>query len=106
MQKLVKLVKVNNLQYNANRDPEFYRRTPHQEFRIQALLGDSGTAKSRFEVEGKIVCEKSVSLPGTFECRCSFNTPGTRIGKLTIEANGETYRQDIRLDVVEHEWVG
>ena len=106
MQKLVKLVKVNNLQYNANRDPEFYRRTPNQEFRIQALLGDTGTAKGRFEVDGKILGESTISLPGTFESRCSFSTPGTRIGRLTIEGNGETYRQDIRLDVLEHEWVG
>lgn len=106
MQKLVKLVKVNNLQYNPNRDPEFYRRSINKEFRIQALMGGRGTAKCRFEVEGKTACEKSVSLPGTFECKVSYPTAGVRLATLVVEGNGETYTQDIRLDVMEHDWIG
>ncbi len=72
MKKLVKLVKVNNLQYNPNRDPEVYRRVTKENFRIQALLDGNGTAKAKVEVEG----------------------------------NGETFTQDIRLDVMDHAWVG
>lgn len=106
MQKLIKLVKVNNVQYNANRDPEFYRRSIDKEFRVQALMSGTGTARGRFEVEGKTVCEKSVALPGTFECKVAFPTAGVRLGTLVIEGNGETFTQDIRLDVMEHDWIG
>ncbi|HKK14198.1 MAG TPA: hypothetical protein VKA14_06005 [Gammaproteobacteria bacterium] len=106
MQKLVKLIKLNNLQYNANRDPEFYRRVANEEFRLQALLGGSGTASCRFEVEGNTLCETSVALPGTFTCTFQFDTPGIRIGTLTVSSGSENFQQDIRLDVMEHAWVG
>lgn len=106
MKKLVKLVKMNNLQYNANRDPEVFRRAINEEFRIQALLDGEGTAKARFVVEGETKCEKSISLPGTFECRLAYDTAGTRIGTLIVEGNGETFSQDLRLDTREHAWIG
>ena len=106
MPKLVKLIKLNNLQYNANRDPQFYRRLPEEEFRIQALLGGSGTARGSFVVDGKPLCESDVRLPGSFDCRVRFDSPGVRVGTLTIEANGETFRQDLRLDVLERPWIG
>ncbi|MEJ2060938.1 MAG: hypothetical protein P8Y64_10705 [Gammaproteobacteria bacterium] len=104
--KLVKMIKLNNLQYNANRDPEVYRRPVNQEFRLQALLNGSGTAKARFEAEGKVLCEGSVNLPGTFDCKFSYDNAGTRIGVLTIEGNGENFTQDVRIDVTEHAWIG
>jgi len=106
MKKLVKLVKLNNLQYNANRDPENYRRSVNEPFRLQALLDGSGTAKARFEVEGKAVCEKSVSLPATFDCSVSFPSAGIRLGTLTVEGSGETVTRTLRLDVMEHAWIG
>lgn len=106
MKKLVKLVKLNNLQYNANRDPQVYRRTPNEAFRVQALLDGSGTAKARLEVEGKTVCEKSISLPGTFDCEVSFPSSGIRLGTLSVEGNGENYNQPLRLDVMDHAWIG
>jgi hypothetical protein len=104
--KLVKLIKLNNLQYNPNRDPEIYRRPVNQEFRLQALLNGSGSAKARFEAEGKVLGEATVKLPGTFECRFSYDTPGSRVGRLMIEGNDQTFEQDIRLDVTEHAWIG
>lgn len=104
--KLVKLIKLNNLQYNANRDPEVYRRPINQEFRLQAVLNGSGSAKARFEAEGKTLGESTVNLPGSFECKFSYDTAGTRVGKLVIEGNGETFQQDIRIDVTEHAWIG
>ncbi len=45
MERLVKLVNLNNLQYNPNHDPQVYRRRiPNRAFRIQALLEGTGTA--------------------------------------------------------------
>ena len=41
MGKLVKLVRLNGLQFNANRDPQVYRRAVGEPFRIQALLDAS-----------------------------------------------------------------
>lgn len=106
MSRLVKLIKLNNLQYNANRDPEVYRRTPKRPFRIQALLNGSGKARAKLEVEGRVPCNQSINLPGSFTCEVAFDTPGVRIATLVIEGNGESFTQDLRLDVVEHEWIG
>ena len=107
MKKLVKLVKLNNLQYNANRDPEVYRRVANENFRIQAMLDGSGQAKCKIaDVTGKILAEKNVALPGVFNHEISFPTPGVRVITLSVEANGEKYAQDLRLDVLEHTWIG
>lgn len=107
MKKLVKLIKLNNLQYNANRDPEVYRRTPGEHFRIQALLDGSGSANCRLtDASGRVLVEKTVSLPGTFTHEIAFETPGIRLVTLSIEGNGERFSQDLRLDVMEHAWIG
>ncbi|MGH8670816.1 MAG: hypothetical protein ACREUA_02105 [Burkholderiales bacterium] len=107
MSNLVKLVKLNNLQYNPNRDPQVYRRCANQPFRIQALLGGSGQARCRIsEADGAIVVDKTLSLPSTFTHELSYATPGARIVTLCIEANGQRYAQALRLDVMEHAWVG
>ncbi|TVP85696.1 MAG: hypothetical protein EA347_09720 [Thioalkalivibrio sp.] len=104
--KLVKLIKLNNLQYNANRDPAFYRRPVNDEFRLQAMLGGSGEAKARFSVGDEVLCESTVKLPGGFDCKFSYDTPGTRIGVLTIEGAGEQFRETIRIDVLKHAPIG
>ena len=44
-QKLVRQLKLNNLQYNALRDPAVYRRCANEPFRIQALLAGAGQAR-------------------------------------------------------------
>jgi len=107
MKKLVKLIKMNNLQYNANRDPEVYRRCANENFRIQVLLEGSGQANCKIaDVTGKVLVEKSVSLPGTFTHEIAFPTPGIRVITLSIDANGEKFSQDLRLDVMEHAWIG
>lgn len=106
MGKTVKLIRLNNLEYNANRDPAVYRRVPKKPFRIQALLGGQGSAKGRVEVEGARQCVKDVALPGTYTCEVSFDTPGVRVATLVIEAAGQEYRQDLLLDVMEHAWIG
>lgn len=106
MGKLVKLVKLNNLQYNANRDPEVYRSVPKKPFRIQALLDGQGKATAKVEVEGKIPCNQSIDLPGTFTCEIAFDTPGVHVATLKIEGAGQSFKQDLRLDVMPHEWIG
>lgn len=106
MSKLVKLIKLNNLQYNPNRDPEVYRRVPNKPFRIQAVLTGTGKARAKVEVEGATSCNQSVDLPGTFTCDLVFSTPGVRVATLVVEGMGESYVQHLRLDVMAHEWIG
>ncbi|AGA34866.1 hypothetical protein TVNIR_3229 [Thioalkalivibrio nitratireducens DSM 14787] len=104
--KLVKLVKLNNLQYNANRDPAFYRRPVNTEFRLQVVLNGTGEAKATFTVGDEALCENTITLPGTFDCRFSFDTPGTRVGMIEVDGNAGQYREKIRIDVLEHAPVG
>lgn len=106
MERLIKLIKLNNVQYNSNRDPQFYRRTVGSEFRVQAWLEGSGTARVHLQAGDETLCERSMPLPGVFECRFTFTTPGTRVGTLTVEANGVRQQQHIRLDVEAHAWEG
>lgn len=104
MKKLVKLVRLNNLQFNANRDPQVYRRGPKETFRIQALLEGSGQARCRLsDATGKPIAETNVTLPGTFTHELSFPTPGIRIVTLDVEGNGQSFHQDFRLDVMANE---
>lgn len=104
---LVKLIKLNNLQYNPNRDPEVCWGPVNEPFRIQSLLDGAGEALCRLsDAKGQPIAEKTVALPGTFTHEIAFDTPGTRIVTLTIEGNGQRYTQNLRLDVMEHAWVG
>ncbi len=108
MKKLVKLVRLNNLIYNTNRDPQVYRRVPNKPFRIQALLEGEGRARAQVLVDGESQarCDQQITLPNTFTCEFAFDTSGSRVATLVIEQGGETFRQDLRLDVMEHAWVG
>ncbi len=106
MTKLVRSLKLNNLQYNPNRDPQVYRSVPKRPFRVQARLDGQGTARAKVEVNGTIPCNQSIELPGSFECDLSFDTPGVRVATLFVETAGESFSQDIRLDVMEHDWIG
>jgi hypothetical protein len=36
----------------------------------------------------------------------SFATPGVRLITLSVESNGQQSSRDLRLDVLEHAWVG
>ncbi len=103
---LIKMVKLNNLQYNANRDPEVYRRVAGRPFRIQAMLEGSGTARVTVTCEGKTLKEASIPLPGMFSCEISFRDAGVRIATLTAEAGGQGESRDILLDTEAHAKVG
>ncbi|MFN4263814.1 MAG: hypothetical protein ACK4IT_09465 [Thioalkalivibrionaceae bacterium] len=102
----LKMIKLNNLQYNANRDPAVYRRPVNTDFRLQALLGGSGQAKAKFVVDGHALCEETISLPGAFDCHFRFESAGTRLGELIIENNGSNVKHPIRVDVLEHAPIG
>ncbi|TSA42549.1 MAG: hypothetical protein D4R58_00090 [Betaproteobacteria bacterium] len=106
-QKLVRQVKLNNLQYNALRDPAVYRRCANEPFRIQALLAGKGQARCTLSAQsGEVIAEQSVALPGTFTHEIAFPAAGVRIVTLAIDGHGEKFAQDLRLDVLEHAWVG
>lgn len=108
MSNLVKMVRLNNLHYHANRDPQVYRRVPKKPFRIQALLEGEGRAHAQVLINGESQarCDQHISLPNTFTCEVTFDTPGSRIATLVIDNGGQSFRQDLRLDVMEHEWIG
>ena len=80
MKKLVKLVKLNNLEYNANRDPAVYRRCANENFRIQALIDSTGKVEcSLTDSSGKLLNQQSIDAPGTYTHEIGFATPGVRI---------------------------
>lgn len=106
MKNPIKFVKLNGLQYNPNRDPQVYRRLPKQPFDVEAHLIGSGTVTVRFSVDNKVVCERSIPLPGRFECEVAFDTPASRIGLLSVEHGTEKFQQSLRLDVLDHAWIG
>jgi hypothetical protein len=107
VQQLVKQVRLNNLQYNANRDPQVYRRTVGEAFRIQALIGGNGPAKVTLtDADGKVIASASVDAPGAFSHEVRYPTPGTRVVLLEVTRGSETSRHDLRLDVLAHAWIG
>lgn len=107
MAPLLKMLKINNLQYNPNRDPEVYRRAVDKPFRIQAVLAGSGTARCQLiDATGKVVADKSLPLPGTFTHELRYGAPGVHVLRFMAEAGGRSVEQDLRLDVVEHDWIG
>ena len=107
MKKLVKQIKLNNLEYNANRDPAVYRRCANESFRIQAMLDGSGAVEcSLTDASGAVLHKQSVSAPGTYSHELSFPTPGIRVVTLNVSGAGQNVNQSLRLDVLEHAWHG
>lgn len=107
MKKLVKLLKLNNLQFNPNRDPQVYRRLPNEPFRIQAWLDGSGSAECKIaDAAGRILGQASIDLPGVYTQEVSFPTAGARVVTLTVASGGESVSENLRLDVLDHAWIG
>lgn len=100
MQKpLVRMVKVNGLQYNANRDPQAYRREAGAPFRLEALLEGTGEAQCTVSDErGGVLAEARVPRPGRFSCQLKFDRPGTRLVTLRVDAGESRFAQTLRLD--------
>ena len=103
---LIKMVKLNNLQYNANRDPQVYRRVTGHPFRIQAMLEGKGAAKVSVTCEGKTLKEANLELPGIFSYEVTFKDAGTRIVTLTVSTDGQSESRDLLLDTETHAKVG
>lgn len=101
----IKVIRVNNMIYNANRDPQVYRRLANEDFRIEADLQGEGNARVTFEADGKTETQ-SVTLPGKFDMKISFDTPSTRVGTLVVDVNGDISSSYVRLDVLDHAWIG
>jgi hypothetical protein len=98
-QALVRMVQINGLQFNANRDPQAYRRPVGTAFRIQALLAGSGEARCTLtDAEGRVLAEATERLPGRFGCELNFDTPGSRVVTLSVSSGEAQFRQDFRLD--------
>lgn len=107
MKKLVKMIKLNNLEYNVNRDPAVYRRCANEPFRIQVLLDGAGAVECTLsDASGKVMNSQVVTAPGTYTHASSFATPGTRVVMLTLSGQGQTNTHNLRLDVMEHAWQG
>jgi hypothetical protein len=105
--RLVKFVKLNNLQFNANRDPQVYRRVVGESFRIQAFLGGAGSAKCALrDAAGATVDARDVPPPGPFDVELTYQQPGQHIVTLEVTRGAERFTQDLRLDVLEHAWIG
>jgi len=47
-----------------------------------------------------------VPAGGTFAHELTFNAPGVHVVTLIAEGAGESFTQDLRLDVLAHAWVG
>jgi hypothetical protein len=107
MSRLVKLVRLNGLQFNANRDPQVYRRVVGEAFRIQALLEAGGSVRCTLrDARGQVLASADVPGGGTFTHDAGFDAPGVHIVTLLAERGGESFAQDLRLDVLAHAWVG
>jgi hypothetical protein len=104
---LLRLVKLNGLQYNANRDPAAYRRVVGQPFHLEAWLDGKGEARCDVVDErGVSLASQSMPRPGKFSCELSFERAGSRVVTLLVESGGEKFAQALRLDVMAHAWIG
>jgi|APFre7841882724_1041349.scaffolds.fasta_scaffold14915_5 hypothetical protein len=101
MAPLVRLVKVNGLQYNRNRDPQAYRRAPGVPFRIQALIEGRGDARVVLTAEdGTVLAEGTVAAPAAWTHELTYSEPGSRLLRLEASRGADRYGIDLRLDVV------
>ncbi|MGH8737775.1 MAG: hypothetical protein ACREU5_04190 [Burkholderiales bacterium] len=104
---LVRTVKLNGVQYNANRDPQVYRRVAGEAFRLEALLEGSGNAQCEVRDEqGGILAAGTLARPGRFSCELNFTQPGTRLVTLRVTGGDEQYAQTLRLDLMAHARIG
>ncbi len=106
-EKIINIIKINNLQYNARRDPQVYRRVAGENFRIQAIIAGSGPVRVMLtDAQGVNLAQGEIQAPGTFSHELSFAKPGVRILTITAQHAERSESQDLRLDVMAHAWVG
>ena len=100
----IKTIKLNNLQYNSNRDPQVFRRVVNKPFRLQVVLEGSGSANVTLTVGGNTLSQEAVNLPGTFDCNVEFDSAASHLGTVNVEVNGESFKDYVRFDVTETPW--
>lgn len=104
---IVKMIRINSLQYNAGRDPQVYRRVAGQPFRIQVIVAGAGSAHITLADEkGASLVQGDVPASGTFSHELTFAKPGVRIVTITAQQADRSESRDVRLDVMAHAWVG
>ena len=96
---LVRMVKLNGLQYNANRDPQAYRRAAGESFRLEALLEGAGEAQCEVRDEkDRVLAGGRTDRPGRFACELRFERPGSHLVTLRVRAGETEFAQTLRLD--------
>lgn len=104
---IIKMIKINNLQYNALRDPQVYRRLAGEPFRIQvSVAGTDPVSVVLADERGVQLVQGNVQAPGTFSHELKFAKPGVRIMTITAQQADRSESRDLRLDVMAHAWVG
>lgn len=102
MQKpMVRMLRLNGLQYNANRDPRAYRRVAGTPFRLQLWLEGEGEARcSVHDEDDRLLAGALEKRPGRFSCELAFDDPGSRVVTLRVAGGGEAWEQTLRLDTL------
>ncbi len=104
---IIKLIKINNLQYNALRDPQVYRRVAGEPLRIQVGVGGTGPVRIALANDkGTNLVQGNVQAPGTFSHALAYDRPGVHIVTVTAQQGDRRETRDLRLDVMARAWVG
>ena len=104
---IIKMIKINNLQYNTLRDPQVYRRVAGDPFRLQVVVAGRGPVQVTLTDEkGANLAQSDVQAPGTFSHELTFSKPGVRIVTVTAQHADHSESRNMRLDVMAHAWVG
>ena len=73
---------------------------------VKVLSDQDFLARKSHSFLRNVLAEGAVRAPGTFTSEVRFATPGIRLVTLVVERGGERFTQDLRLDVLDHAWVG
>ena len=98
---MVRMLRLNGVEYNANRDPQAYRRGIGAPFRLQLWLEGSGEARCSVSDEGGRLLAAAVERrPGRFTCELAFDTPGSRLVTVRATDGAEAWERSLRLDTL------
>ncbi len=104
---IIKLIKINNLQYNPLRDPQAYRGVAGAALRLQVATGCTGATRITLADEkGALLAEGQVQGPGTFSHELRWARAGVRIVTVTAQHADRSESRDVRLDIMAHAWIG
>ena len=76
-------------------------------FRVQAFLAGAGSARCALrDASGATIAERDVTPPEPFSVEVTYDTAGQRVVTLEVTRGAERFAQHLRLDVLEHAWIG